>query len=71
MTKAKGPIEKVTLNLYQGDKETIQKFYSTMGWSVAAREVIHNFCNGLREKDSQEVLTETPSLDVDLSTLEL
>ena len=71
MPKARAPLEKVTLNIFKGDKEVIQKFYPALGWSVASREVIHNFCQSLREKDSQEVLTESPPLNIDLSKLDL
>ncbi len=63
-------LEKVTFNLYNGDKDTLCSFYSTMGWSVAARRIIHKYCEVLREKDSQEVQVNSESLDVELPSME-
>lgn len=63
-------LEKVTINLYDGDKDTLSSFYSTMGWSVAARRIIHKYCEVLRERDSQEVQANSESLDVELPSME-
>lgn len=60
------PLEKVTLNLISGDKEILEAYYSTMGWTVAARQIINNYCNVLREKDSQEVQSDVENLDIEL-----
>lgn len=49
--KAERSLEKVTLNLYEGDKETLAAFYPKLGWSVATRWLIHQFCNRLREEN--------------------
>ena len=65
--KTKIPLEKVTLNLFLGDKATLEAFFPAKGWSVAAREVIHNSCLRLRESDFQEVLTNSELTDVDVS----
>ena len=62
----KEPLQKVTLNLVVGDKETLADFHPAMGWSVAARRIIHNYCAKLRERDSQEVRQHPVTLDVDL-----
>ncbi len=64
------PLQKVTLNLQAGDKETLTSFYTVKGWSVAAREIIHNHCEWLREKDSQEIQTSIDSLDIKLPLIE-
>ena len=70
MPKPKGALlEKVTLNLYAGDKETLRKFWHAKGWSVAAREIIHNACKRLEELDSQEVISDGPEIDIDLGGL--
>lgn len=45
--------QKVTLNLVEGDKETLQKFYASMGWTVAARILIHKYCKALREQEGK------------------
>ncbi len=63
-------LEKVTLNLYRGDKDILASFYSALGWSVAARNIIHKYCEILREKDSQEVMTAVDSLDIELPSVE-
>ncbi|KKM67652.1 hypothetical protein LCGC14_1468940 [marine sediment metagenome] len=34
------PLEKVTLNLVEGDKRILGAFYPEKGWSVAAREIL-------------------------------
>ncbi len=62
-------LEKVTMNLFAGDKDTLTSFHPAKGWSVAAREVLHIYCERLRERDSQEVLANTMDLDVELPSL--
>lgn len=68
--KVKSPLEKVTLNLFEGDKATLEAFFPAKGWSVAARELLNKVCKRLRESDSQEVLEpfqiEIPLEDLDL-----
>lgn len=61
------PLQKVTLNLVEGDKDLLASYYGNLGWSVAAREIIHRFCAKLREKDSQEV--QSGKIDLDLTSL--
>ena len=63
------PLQKVTLNLVEGDKDLLASYYGNLGWSVAAREIIHRFCVKLREKDSQEVQSGTGKIDLDLTSL--
>ncbi len=60
------PLEKVTLNLVEGDKHILGAFYPEKGWSVAAREILHNFSNALREIESQKVKPETLKLEIKL-----
>lgn len=56
MAKKSGrKLEKVTFNLFAGDKETLIDFFSAVGWSVAARIILHKFCKKLRELDSQKI----------------
>ncbi len=64
--KVKSPLEKVTLNLFAGDKDTLQSFFPAKGYSVALRELINNICRRLRESDSQEVLGGVEPLDVEI-----
>ena len=65
------PLEKVTINLIEGDRATLATFYPAAGWSVAARTVIHKFCNTLRELESRQ-LQETLNIQVkvDLPNME-
>jgi len=58
------------MNLQAGDKETLISFHTAKGWSVAAREIIHNYCEWLRERDSQEIQTSIASLDIKLPSIE-
>lgn len=67
MSRPKGvPLEKVTLNLCTGDKEILQKFWHTKGWSVAAREIIHSACKKLQEIESQQVISGGANLNITL-----
>lgn len=50
MRKSKEELEKVTLNITKGDKETLATFHSTIGWSVAARALINKYCEWLRKE---------------------
>lgn len=53
MAKSKDPLEKVTLNLVEGDKDTLAAFHPDLGWSVALRQVVHNYCTMLREEEEK------------------
>ena len=64
------PLEKVTLNITEGDKETLANFYPALGWSVAARIILNKACNRLRELESQEVVADTAALDIKLPNIE-
>ena len=44
-------LQKVTLNLAMGDKDTLAAFYPQVGWSVAARRIIELHCNQLRASE--------------------
>lgn len=57
-------LEKVTLNIIAGDKETLADYYPALGWSVAARRIVHKHCKILREKDSQEVQASLEDLEL-------
>lgn len=46
-------LEKVTLNLTAGDRETLGRFFPAVGWSVAARKIINRTCRRLEENESQ------------------
>ena len=60
------PLEKVTLNLVLGDKEILQAYFPATGWTVQVRNVIHRYCNALREKDSPQVQSNVENLDIEL-----
>ena len=66
----KVPLEKVTLNLVEGDKETLASFYPVAGWSVAARGFINLVCKNLRELDSQQVISMAQPINIDISSIE-
>ncbi len=62
-------LEKATINLFLGDRETLLAFYPAKGWTVAAREIINEHCRLLREKDSQEVVADVLNIAVPLEDL--
>ena len=64
------PLQKVTLNLLAGDKDTLCSFYTAKGWTVAARDIIHDHCVWLREKDSQEIQKSIEGLNIKPPSLE-
>lgn len=49
------PIIRVSLNLFEGDREILQRFYPKMKWSVALRQLVHNHCKKLENKESKEL----------------
>lgn len=57
-------LEKVTLNLFLGDKDTLAAFHSDLGWSVAAREVIHKYCTILRAEEEKSLTPERVEIEV-------
>ncbi len=67
--KVEFPLQKVTLNLFEGDKDTLEAFFPAKGWSVAARELLNQVCVRLRESDSQEVLGNSDPLEIELPNL--
>ena len=70
MAKSSVPLEKVTLNLFKGDKDTLAAFYPSRGWSVAAREIIEDHCAALRAEEAQKLERKHIEVDVDLTPLE-
>lgn len=48
-------LEKVTLNIEKGTRETLAKFFPTLGWSVAARKILDQSCRRLNERASQNI----------------
>ncbi len=64
------PLTKVTLNLFKGDKEILERFYPSLGWSVAARRIINKFSKQLLERESQEIVTSDEPLDIDVPNIE-
>lgn len=62
-------LEKVTLNLVAGDRDILAAFNPASGWSVAARNLIHRHCELLREKDSQEIVSDVSKLTVKMPSM--
>lgn len=66
------PVKPVTLKLFEGDKETLAQFYpSPVGYNAAARQIIHNHCNKLRERASREGVNQHVRLTDELDGLDL
>lgn len=66
MRKSLDPLEKVTLNLHEGDKDTLAAFHPDLGWSVAARRVIRNYCATLRDEEEKTIVLEPLDVAVKL-----
>lgn len=58
MPQVDNSLEKVTLNIRKGDKEVLQKFYPTVGWSVAARTIISNAVQKLLAAEKERSSTD-------------
>lgn len=55
MPREAGPeLQKVTLNLLEGDREILAAFFPGAGWSVAARTIIHKYCMSLLEEEARQ-----------------
>ena len=53
MPKEKLDLEKVTLRLFKGDRERVQKFFPGVDYNVAIRNIISKTLKGLEEKESK------------------
>jgi len=65
----KEELQKVTLNLSMGDRDTLSKFFPAVGWSVAARRIINRACRRLQESDSQTAPT-GGSIDINIGDID-
>lgn len=58
------PPEKVTLNLFEGDKQILQDRYGKLGWSPVVRQLVRNHCRKLLEKEARtESLNDRSEID--------
>jgi hypothetical protein len=64
------PTERALISFYQGDIATLKEFYSSHGYNMAVRELIHKHCKKLRERANREANTNV-QLDLDLDISEL
>jgi len=44
---------KVTFNVKVDDWELLERFYPQIGKTVAARRILNNFCNALRQREGE------------------
>lgn len=51
----KPKIIRISANLFEGDREVLQRFFPKIGWSVAMRQLVHNYCKKLENKESKEL----------------
>jgi len=64
--RAKTELEKVTLNLFKGDKETLERFAPNAGWSVAARDILNERCEELRSFESEKMVVQDVPIKLSL-----
>lgn len=48
------PIKLESIKLYIGTKETLKRFYATIGWNAAAREILDLHARKLLEIESRK-----------------
>lgn len=46
-------LEKVTLNLFDGDKQILQERYGKVGWSPVVRQLVRNHAKKLLEREAR------------------
>lgn len=68
MIKSKRPLKSVTLRLYDGDTETLKRFFQDFGYNIVLREKIHQLCKTLlaREEEAIAKLTQSEIQNVEL-----
>lgn len=66
----KAPLQKVTLNLIEGDRDILNNFFPAQGWSVAARAIINRFCRALLERESQSQSDQKLDVSIPLDNIE-
>lgn len=52
--KSEKPLEKVSLNLYKGDRETIEKHYPDAGYQSIIRHLAHQLARQLRNEEKEQ-----------------
>ena len=57
----RGDKEKVTIRLYIGDKERLRRFFPTLDYNRAIREIIKHALDRAEEKFNQQVVTKHPA----------
>lgn len=55
MARKKRDVTKRSLYLYDEDIDTLQRFFPSTGWSVAAREILHKTCRKMEERANKEI----------------
>ncbi len=55
---------KITIRIFEGDKEELDEFYPLIGHNRAMREVIHKHIKLLKEKQSQRSTVDESGIDL-------
>jgi hypothetical protein len=61
--KTDRPLERKLVAFFEGDIEILKRFYPTVGYNLAIRELVHAHCRHLEEQQSRN-----PELNHDLAT---
>ena len=58
----------VTIRLFAGDRERLQRFYPTMNYNNAIRQIVHRHLNSAEETYNREVIEKhkPPTGDIDV-----
>lgn len=55
MSNPSAPLKKITMRIFEGDDEILQRFFPKVGYQVAARQIIHKAVRNLLEREAQLV----------------
>jgi len=58
MARPRAKTEKLSIRLYEGDKERLAAYYPELGYTKAIRELVHRTLRRMDERLNQEALTE-------------
>jgi hypothetical protein len=61
------PTVKVTLRLFDGDKDELSTMFPSIGYNAVVRQLVHNFVKGVKEREmrSRQGLTSAQNINID------
>ena len=59
-------LKKVTLNLEEGDKEEIEKYFPNVPYSVVIRQIVHSTVKKLQEKENHRSIDALDEVEIEV-----